>query len=442
MTDIEWKETAPGVYERPADEIESFYNFIGSLGAPFNRQQWAITASIKLRFESADVISQVKEAWTTLRYDHPTLASNTDGTRKVYHVGNDEELERWLKETFIVNDVSVTAKQLFSTLQPVKQVTLHLLLKSNELVLQSPHDRLDGIGCILFFDNMLRVLASPRKVYFGDEAKNLSPPLKVAARAPEPSDEQIMMLTKYMEHWVGSLPSVGLAISGKGQIPGATRIRQVTLSENQTRMLVTTAKGLGLTPTHVVHAATILAAKKHGNHNDSAKYASFGLFNMRHQCEPPFSSSKHPVSVYSYGWPVTVASGDFATISAQLKKYYREYAADQDSISVSIPYAKKLKSMLSVPPPHPPTDPILSSLGIVDSRLQKAYGPIEVQDFWFAVDMLTYQVEVFVWTFQGKLTIEACYNEEFHHDASIEEFLAMLKDILFAELKIIEKKLI
>ena len=49
---------------------------------------------------------------------------------------------------------------------------------------------------------------------------------------------------------------------------------------------------------------------------------------------------------------------------------------------------------------QPPSDPVLSSLGVVDRYIHSKYGDkVEVNDFWLAVEMLTRQGEVHVWDF-------------------------------------------
>jgi hypothetical protein len=434
MADLQWKQCASGQYERSMDEIEGFYTFMASQTAALKREQGSITAAFKIAFKSSDITAAAQEAWKTLRYDHPTLASTVEGDKKVYRVADEEELNRWLKTTFIVNDHSATSRELYSTLRPVKQITLHLLLKSHELVLQSPHNRIDGIGCILLFNNLLSILASPRRIEFGDEAKNLSPPLKVAAQLPPATEVQDAKFDAQVQQWLQSFPAVGLAVPSFEKIPGATKIRHFTLSKEETSHVLSARKNHGLTTTHVVHAAAILAAKKHGCHPDGKKYASFGLFSLREWCDTPFNTGKHANAVYSNVWPCVVTPTNLLDTAKELKTFYTTTKADQDVPAMLGPGLMKLIPIFATTPPVPPSEPFISSLGHIDSRIQKTYGSIEVQDFWLATNILTAQVMTYIWTFQGQLTVEASYNEEYHTDESIEHFLQMTKAILLEEL--------
>lgn len=428
--ELQWKGTSPGHYERDMDDVESFYAFVASGGFSIGKEQWAITAGIKIEFESEDLIAIVRQAWTTLRYKCPSLATTTEGNKRVYQVASNIELERWLEETFIVDDITLNAKQLFSKLRPVKQATLYILLKSNEIVLRASHDRIDGIGTILFFDHLLRIMSSPQKIEFGDEAKNLSLPLKIAANIQNATQMQVDKIKKYMNKWVSNFPSIGLKIDNVDKLPGAIQVQHITLSKNETTNIIASAKKRGLTPTHVVHAAAIFATKKHGKNGEDTNYLSFGNFNLRTRCHV----NKHPVTTYSTGWPLIVLPSDFINTAYQLKEFYIGFLEDQDSLPMLTPFTAELKSIFSTPPNSPPSEPIISSLGIINSRLQETYDLIKVKDFWLAVDMLTPQVEIYVWTWQGKMTFEACYNETYYQNETVEKFLLQIKEILFSEL--------
>lgn len=234
-----------------------------------------------------------------------------------------------------------------------------------------------------------------------------------------------------MNQWASSLPSIGLKIGKADQLPGATKAQRMTLSEYETANVIAAAKKRGLTPTHVAHAAVIFAAKSHGGCEES--YVSTAHFNLRHRCE---QSDKNTVTNYYTPWLLMIVPSDFINTANQLKNFYVGFLADQDSLPMIAPFAAELKLAFSTPPPSPPSEPIISSLGIIDSRLKNTYGPIHVKDFWMTLDMLSPQVMVYVWTWQGKMTFEACYNEVFHQVASIEEFLQTMKDILFKELEL------
>ena len=61
---------------------------------------------------------------------------------------------------------------------------------------------------------------------------------------------------------------------------------------------------------------------------------------------------------------------------------------------------------------------------------------MEVNDFWMAVEMLTRQVELHVWTFHGDLTLGASFNQNFYEGEFIENFLFRIQDILLKGLNV------
>lgn len=278
----------------------------------------------------------------------------------------------------------------------MKRATLYLLPNTNEIVLHCRHDILDGIGSFIFFNNLLQILASPREVSFGDEAKNLSPCFAVAAHLPEANLNQIDKMNSIVKKWVSSFPSLGLASTNLDHLPGPCEFQRLQFSVEDTAKVIAAAKDQAFTPTHVVHAALILAAKQHGDHFDDSTYSSFALFNLRGRCEAPFDSNKHPMATYHTGWPLTVSPTSLSGTAQQLKKVYTGFLADEDSIPMLTEYLRVLETVISTPPPAPSTEPVVSSLGLVDTRLDDVYGKIKLKDFWLASEMVTPTVETFI----------------------------------------------
>ena len=85
------------------------------------------------------------------------------------------------------------------------------------------------------------------------------------------------------------------------------------------------------------------------------------------------------------------------------------------------------------PPPGslPPSEPSLSSLGIIGEFIAHKHGDaVEVTDFWLGVDILSRQLMVYMWTHRGDLKRSACHNREFDACEVVEEFLTTAKDDL------------
>ena len=77
----------------------------------------------------------------------------------------------------------------------------------------------------------------------------------------------------------------------------------------------------------------------------------------------------------------------------------------------------------------PNTERSLSNVGIIDQYVKPCYGGrIEIMDFWFGMKVLARQLNMFLWTRQGKLNnVSACYNENFYVMDFVREFLQCIK---------------
>jgi hypothetical protein len=243
MDVLEWKQASVSKYSRALDPLEIFYVTIAAGGHPLNREQWTITATVKFDFDTADtdLVARVGQAWTVLRYDHPTMASIIlDGERVYNVVTSKSELDKWIDETFLV--VNEDATDLFPELYRVKQLTLYLMPKESEIMLRCPHERSDATGMIYLINNLFELLSSPRTVQFGDEAKNLLPSFMVAANISEANERQVAKITKELEESL--VPSIGLPATNTSSLPGKTRRATLGFSRGETDAIVRAAKGI------------------------------------------------------------------------------------------------------------------------------------------------------------------------------------------------------
>ena len=93
-----WKEIEPGRFERPFDSIEMFFVALARRNAPINREHYSLNIAAKFQapFSSEDAIRGFKNAWITMRYDHPEIASTSQGDTKIYEVLDALGLDVWL----------------------------------------------------------------------------------------------------------------------------------------------------------------------------------------------------------------------------------------------------------------------------------------------------------------------------------------------------------
>ena len=101
-------------------------------------------------------------------------------------------------------------------------------------------------------------------------------------------------------------------------------------------------------------------------------------------------------------------------------------------MSVRVPYVERATKVLA----HMPvtTEPNLSNLGKLDDLVKKNYGDIGVRGLSLAVQMLSPQLYVHSWGWDGETQISVCYNEAFYDGNSVRGWLERVKISLLENL--------
>ena len=442
---MSWTEITPGHYERPLDSMEKFHMTVGLAGAAVNREHWAISAVARFRLDLSPTETEaaLKDAWKTMRFHQPKIATYRVDDKIVYKVPNAAALDSWVAETFIVSPPDVSASNLFSTYRPTTLATLHYLPHTSEILLHSSHWRTDGIGAVMFLGRFFEVLANPTPVEFGSEGKNLSPSLEAACKlstAVNPETEQAA--TAQLMEFLANVPAIGLPTLPE-QVPGASGRCELELDAGLTSRIISQAKAKGFTVTTAAHAAVVGATQKLTDPSTpSNKYTSWSIFDLRKYCPAPFNGADHAVSVYHVGLPHTLVPSDFTSNATQLKKIYaRQFTGSaSNTLSFLDCYVQKVIALFGAPPPPeaiPATEGSLSSLGLIDGYLKDSYGngKVVIENFWLAVEQLTRQPQLHIWTYNGKMKLSACYNSSFFSQDFMEQLLGTMKSILVKELE-------
>ena len=435
-----WTETSAGHFERPFDSLERFYRAISAGGVAFNREHFVVNAVVRFRLDPSigDIEQALMNAWMTLRYDYPQIAAYGRGTTYIYEVPTTPSVDSWLSETFITKQITASPSSVCEDLAPSELAKMYYFPHTSEILFRSSHWRIDGIGSLFLLNHFLKTLAHPRSVKFGDEAKNLSIGLDEVTNTPsQVTSEMEQSATDLLMRFVNNVPSIGLPTS-KSQNPGGSARCKLTFTLPLSTSLIARCKASGLSVTAATHAAIIGATLQHADPEKPAdKYTSFSNFDLRKYCPPPYSSATKAVSIFHTGIPVVVKISGFQEDAAQLQKLYSRrlnVPGPNNIFSFLACYVDKVNTLFMQPPPPesvPPTEPSLSSLGIIDNVIADKHGNVvEVTDFWLGVDMLSRQLMLYVWTRQGKLQLSACYNREFYAREFVETFLSDVKDIL------------
>ncbi|MCJ1371067.1 hypothetical protein MMC20_002282 [Loxospora ochrophaea] len=451
-----WEETSPGRFERPFDSMERFFLALGRGSVSLNREHWSISifAQFEMKGSTDKIESCLRHAWKTMRYNHPQIACIDCGNTTLYEVPDSAALDTWMNDTFIVASASTTKDDLLASFRPSAQTMLYYIPHNSEIIIHTSHWRIDFIGGLSLLHNLFTAIIKPYHIQFGNEGKNLSPSRDEAAKFSSPGtaespsilEERSNAVTGLVMQLISSLPSMGFPIQIPAQIPGSTRRSEIVLNSRATSAIVSASKAHGLTVTTALHAALVVALQQiaHISHPSSSKYSTWGIFNIRPSLKSPYNDpTAYPMMSGIIGLPLTLQASTYTNLAAQLKQFYKQpvppSAKSHIPEDIIIPFTNEVADLASCPPPPDlplPSEPMLSSIGIVDSYLKRSYGDIiKVNDFWVGVEMNTPQIECYLWTWQGKMTLSACYNEAFYEKTLIQNFLQQVIDVLFVELK-------
>ena len=446
-----WKEISPGHFSRPIDSVETFFLALarGSLASGGEHNAVSIFAHFSATASSQeDTETALRHAWKTLRYDHPELACSVREDTIVYKVPDQAALDAWLNETFIVVPAATTKEDLLASFRPTVLATLHYLPHSSEIVLHTSHWRIDVIGGISMLHNLFGAMAEPRQIRFGDEGTHLSPGRDEAAGFGSSDEKGREAATDLFMHFISNMPSIGFPAQNLDQKLGGTRRSEIVLDSSTTSAIVSGSKERGITVTTAFHAAMIVALQElNRTHSSSSskKYTTLGLFNIRPLYRSPYNDSfSHLTGVHVIGLPLVLEPSTYTDLAIQLKDFYaqrrppaKDSRLDQ---SVIVPYTLMTAEMASQPPPPgipAPSEPMLSSMGVVDRYLKPQYGNIALKEICVGVEMMNPQMVCYLWTWRGSMTLSVFYNETFYVESFVQDFLARVIEIVKSELMLV-----
>ncbi|KAK1977661.1 hypothetical protein LZ30DRAFT_731164 [Colletotrichum cereale] len=492
--DLTWRQTTPGVWQRTADEIETFYSSLATLYEGSGLMFFAITGHVSLHIDvrgmgddteaGAIFDKALKSAWLALRFDHPTIASQVSQdlvtghwTKTYRQCGNLTEQKCWLEKTLVHMSAEQTG-QGWANAQPPAPKTPTLFVLSppsqmdgiirRDLVFRSPHDIIDGVGTLILLSNLITHASkafSEADAYKppdldGSEAANLSPPYRVAANVPVTlSDDQEKRLADMAAQKAAAMNESDMEVLDMPYRRGASlpvRHQRVarTLTKEQTALLTAECKAAEATITHVFHAAAALVLRdiqERGALAKRGRYVNYILRNERASCRAPYNSHRHPAALYHSlpGQSLVVdmdlpaagddraSAGDFLRVVQVMKDFYHGVRKDEEHYALApaiwaaaTPDVPASPRPLPVPPPKTHPSVSISSMGRVDSIIAPKTGAIEAYNPWVTGEELGSGLGLFLGTFRGELCLSAAYNDAWHTASDVLDFLERCEDVV------------
>ncbi|KAF9769349.1 hypothetical protein IL306_013249 [Fusarium sp. DS 682] len=450
------------------------------------------TKSLSLENAELEVDNALKKAWTALRYAHPTLASEvtqdvkTNEWVKAYReLQGDADKNAWLEKTLVHITHGQTGNEWANSDPPAPKTptmfVLHLptentsdgsLMIRRDLVFRSPHDIIDGIGTLMMLDNFISLAAEAYEkgdvyeppAFDGSEVSNLSPSYRVAAQIPQTLNQTQLDRLDQMaaqKATAASDPSVeilALPYQQGNPMPGRHQRLALTLTKGETQQLLVACKQAGATPTHVFHAAAAIVVRDlqdKPTETKKVRYINYILRNERSNCQEPYNTTQHPAAVYHSVsgqslvvdmelHPASIKPGsesrknEFLSILETVKDFYLTVKQDKEfyilaptmfsQATPALPFGPR---PLPVPSPNARPSVSISSMGRTDAIVAPETGAFMAKDPWVTGEELGSGLGLFLGTFQGELCLSAAYNDAWHTEVDVQEYLERCKEVVF-----------
>jgi hypothetical protein len=141
-----------------------------------------------------------------------------------------DDWAEWMQETFIVSDQDY--ETILAQSPPISRQVLYVLPKDSHIMLQSPHEKMDGIRLMLFFDSFFKAIQSSdikEEDKEDDVLNRISPPLIKIIQVPEPTAKDKQEAVAFIQTF--AQPAVQLSARNLGQMPKENASFLLTLSK-------------------------------------------------------------------------------------------------------------------------------------------------------------------------------------------------------------------
>ncbi|KAK6334107.1 hypothetical protein TWF696_002609 [Orbilia brochopaga] len=419
---INWRQTADGIWERDFCPIEKFLHFATTASPLYN--QWIVQSGVVLPRTNNLSVDAIKDAWLCLRYMHPLIGCSITATGFQYRVQDEDEILRWVEATVKVDRSGRSGQELAVAVQAPDSSELYFLPETREVFIQTRHELIDGVGCMMLLNNLLKALregGSPKFSLKGQIAR-LAPSVAELMHAENPPYEVITGPQKYIAEYSVS-EQIGLKL-GPVNLDAASKPRRWAheFSEAETAVMLRVCKQRGITITHAATAASSQASLDQSG-QESGHLRSLFCVNVREFLPKPYNSPDYAVSAYfTIGLPKipVSAAGDPLKLANEIKDFYNDTKFDSNNVAYAGPLLEGLEDAIREAAANdiPPNSTIVSSWGLADRYITEPY-----EDFWGNVTTATPTTGLFVYSAKNRLRLVLVYNSTFYGDDSMRGFM-------------------
>lgn len=442
-----WTEGSEGVYRKELSIVQKAYRAKGVWSPEAERENLCIYALCKVRFESyfsaRDPAVSLRNAWKNLRFDYPALALVLDGFTAVYTVPNEENVERWVEQSFFV-EVEKTADDIISKSSLRDFPALYYLPETSEILLLISHWRVDGIGTCMLLNRLITLWSqqpNPTYLTWGLDLEKLSPDLEdVVGLPPTPSPEIMQKARRFLTNTQTISPHyIGLLCKGtQWTPPGDAKKETVVFTSESTKTFIRACEESEITVSAAVYAALAETMFTQVREDEAMEYATLIAASMRAFLRAPYSSESHAcqpcVSALS---PAVRRDDSFAERTGALTLCFRIWCTDELMQGFWQIYRENCLAASEPRPLPPSTSSVVSvsNLGVVENYLSRDHNDtVHVEQFDFGMTSLTRETTLYVWTFHGRLHLSISYNDGYYDAFVPQELLISIQEVLEKEL--------
>ncbi|KAM0387045.1 hypothetical protein ACHAQC_011111 [Fusarium culmorum] len=460
-TRYQWKESSTGLWHRSIDECEQFYR----LYTKPEHGCYPITACASFQGKDsnvnpgANVECALRNAWTFLRYRHPTLGSSIEGSdqadtwERVYRpFQTGDDIESWLNSTFKIIETDESALSWFNNYAPSFHMPMVYVVQSGleaqqTVFLRCPHDITDGVGILQLLDQLFvhaaKFYGKAREFKYPlpdtDLGTRLSPSLRVAASIPDLLSEAQTKLFQELQTTNGNICNhpclMGLPTSDyHDSAPDMKRIAVSVSREVSSQVLVGCKKiAPGVSLTHVFIAALTMALGDLQPPQDKTYTA-----RPNHA-----AAAYHAVSSQALGIDIRVpGSADDDTkvdalseLAVRVRDLYQKLKPDlSNNTHEQALFAPQVFQTLSPPPgvdpwavQKAPFCPVaLSSIGNLTTIVGGSDGVFELTKVWVASQPISAGVALFLASWDGQIELSSVFNAQYHDGGFVERFITKI----------------
>ncbi|KAF3920572.1 hypothetical protein ABW21_db0200090 [Orbilia brochopaga] len=426
-SNVHWRETAPGLWVRDFSPVEKFLHFVAVASPHWN--QWIVQSGVTLPTDLDLTLDKIKDAWLALRCIHPLIGCTITDTGFQYQVQDRAQLLKWVDATAKVDQSGKSGQDLALTVKSPNSSELYFLPDTREVFIQTRHEMIDGVGCMMLLNNLIRIIREGSSPALALDPENqiarLSPAVTQLMRAENPSPEILEGPQQYMESY-SCEEQIGLKLRSDIDLNAAPEPRRCKheFSEAETAAILKACKERNITVTHAATAASSRAILDQSEQESGYLRSPFCI-NVREFLPQPYNSQEYAVAAYfTTGLPnIPVSSSgdiDNLKLANDIKTFYNTEKYDPNIIAHSAAYLEGLEDAVKMAAANdiPANFTIVTSWGLADRYITE---PCE--DFWGNVSVATPTTGLLVYTAKGRLQLVLVYSSTYYEDESMQGYV-------------------